>query len=135
MDWRDDASCKGRHIDLWYPPMDAEVPEHYYSIAREVCHRCPVWEQCLSDATKPPVEVWGMWGGLTPQERTALTSASPKPSALRAHGSWLRYRQGCRCADCQESQTVDLENVNMNVIPFMHETLGNLEDIRFMLLP
>ena len=133
-EWRKQALCNKRHIDFWYPPMDADVPEKYYSIARELCHRCPVWETCLSEAVRPPVETWGMWGGLTPQERTAINNATPKPSVLRAHGSWVRYRQGCRCTDCSESQNVHLENVNMNVIPYMHESVGNLDDVRFGLL-
>lgn len=133
-EWRDKALCRKRHIDLWYPPMDADVPEKYYSIARELCRRCPVWETCLREAVKPPVETWGMWGGLTPQERQAINNPSPKPSTVRPHGSWVRYRQGCSCEHCVEAHNVSLENVNVNVIPYVHESLGNLDDIRFGLL-
>lgn len=133
-DDRKQALCRNKHIDLWYPPMEAEFPEHYYSIARELCRRCPVWEQCLNEAVTPPVEIWGMWGGLTPQERTAVNNPTPKPSSVRAHGSWVRYRQGCRCTDCSDTHKVNLESVNMNVIPYMHESLGNLDDVRFALL-
>ena len=133
-EWRLKALCRTRNNNLWYPPMDADVPEQYYSIARELCRRCPVWETCLEDSQKPPLETWGMWGGLTPQERGALNNPSPKPSIMRAHGSWVRYRQGCRCTPCVDAHNNSLPNVNMNVIPYMHESLGDLDAIRFGLL-
>lgn len=130
-DWRQKALCHKRNNNFWYPPMDAEVPEHYYSVARAVCQVCPVWETCLKDGTK---ETWGMWGGLTPQERQALTNENPKPSILRSHGSWLRYRQGCRCELCVEGHSNHNESVNMDVIPYMGEPIGDLDSIRFNML-
>jgi hypothetical protein len=133
-DWRKEALCLKRHIDFWFPPMDADVPENYYAVAREVCRRCPVWKDCLNDAMKPPVEAWGMWGGLTPQERTVINNSTPKPTAVRPHGSWLRYRQGCDCEACQHAHNDEVTHVNMSVIPYMHESVGDLDAIRFALL-
>lgn len=127
-EWRLSALCHKRNNNLWFPPMEAEAPEQYYSIAREVCRCCPLWEPCLEDAK---AEKWGMWGGLTPKERNTT-----KQSALKAHGSWIRYRQGCRCDDCNAGHKDSSENVNVNlaVIPYMHEPLPDLSSIRFGLL-
>lgn len=130
-EWRRVSLCHKRNNNFWYPPLDADVPEHYYSIARELCRVCPVWEKCLSDGLK---EDWGMWGGLTPQERKVIGNPAPKPSSVRSHGSWLKYRQGCRCNDCLDGHNNNPKNVNMNVIPYMHEPVGDLDAIRFGML-
>jgi len=129
--YRDDALCKRLHIDLWFPPLDADVPERYYSIAREVCKRCPVWVACLDDGIE---ERWGMWGGLTPQERTALTSVTPRPAVFKPHGTWTRYRQGCRCTDCLISEEKENDKINIKLIPKMMESLGDLEMLKYRLL-
>lgn len=129
--YRDAALCKGKNIDLWYPPLDTEVPERYYSVAREVCHRCTVWRNCLDDGIE---ERWGMWGGLTPVDRRALTDDTPKASVFRPHGSWLRYRQGCRCHECVDAHEQSTETINLKLIPSQREALKDLEMLKFGLL-
>ena len=129
--WMVNASCRKRKNDFWYPPLDTDVPDNYYAIGREVCHRCPVWENCLDAGID---EKWGMWGGLTPQERTVLTSDSPKASVIKQHGSWIRYRQGCRCNDCVEAHNQPTNEINMSVIPEHGELIQDLEMLRFNLL-
>ena len=128
--WISKSLCKNRHIDIWYPPLDTDNPDKYYGVAREVCRRCPVWKECLDAGT---TETWGMWGGLTPLERTVITNKSPKPSAVRSHGTWVRYRQGCRCTDCTAVASVQPETLNINSVPLMSEQLGDLDILRFLL--
>jgi hypothetical protein len=129
--WMEEASCRKRRNDFWYPPLDTDVPDNYYAIGREVCHRCPVWDKCLDAGID---EKWGMWGGLTPQERTVIVTTNPKPSAIKQHGSWIRYRQGCRCSDCIEGNNQPTNKINMNVIPKHGEPVQDLEMLRFNLL-
>lgn len=130
-DWLVEAKCRRKNNDFWYPPLDAENPDSYYAIGREICHRCPVWDKCLDKGVD---EKWGMWGGLTPNERTALLTSSPKPSTLKPHGSWIRYRQGCRCNDCTNAHNQPASEINMNVIPAWHGVVDDLEMLRFDLL-
>jgi WhiB family redox-sensing transcriptional regulator len=129
--FRQKALCTKRHIDLWYPPLDTDVPERYYTIAREVCKRCPVWRECLDEGIE---ERWGMWGGLTPQERTALNNPSPRPTVMKPHGTWTRYRQGCRCNECVDAEAKENEKINLDMIPYMTESLGDLEMLKYGLL-
>lgn len=130
-EWRLQALCHKRNADFWYPPLDADAPEQYYSIAREVCRCCPVWEQCLQDGVS---EKWGMWGGLTPKDRTGMVS--DRPALLKPHGSWVRYRQGCRCSHCSDAHISSTENVNVNMngIPYMGEPIGDIASVRFGLI-
>lgn len=76
-----------------------------------------------------------MWGGLTPQERTALTSDNPKPTVMRPHGSWVRYRQGCRCTECVTAESEEIKEINIQEIPKMNAELTDLEMLKFRLLP
>ena len=74
--WRDMAACAGSDPDLWMPPDDAGAEQiaGAYAEARRVCARCPVRVTCLRAvmAQESPTARYGMWGGLTPGERTTL---------------------------------------------------------------
>lgn len=129
--WMEDALCRRVSNELWYPPLESSTPESYYSIGREVCHRCPVWKECL-DAGKD--ESWGMWGGLTPNERVALHTRFAKPSTYKPHGTWMRYRQSCRCSDCVDAHDKPTDPINLSVLPKWQEPIADLEMLRFNLL-
>lgn len=129
-DWLSQSLCKNRHVDLWYPPLDSDSPDKYYAVAREVCRHCPVWKNCLDSGT---TETWGMWGGLTPLERTVFSNKAPKPSAIRPHGTWVHYRQGCRCSECETANTTDNKKLNINSVPLMNQDLGDLDVLRFLM--
>ena len=89
MDWLQDAACRGKHPDIWYPPMDSPTPSDYYTVGKLVCANCAVWEECMNFGAD---ETWGMWGGLTPQER--------RGTVRPLHGSIEQFRKGCRCSEC-----------------------------------
>lgn len=131
MEWRNHALCKGKLVDIWYPPLEAENQEQYYAVAREVCNRCPVWKECLKDGID---ENWGMWGGLTTLERS-IFKPKPKKTALKPHGTPTRYRQGCRCSDCVIVHTnVMKQNKDVNVVPNSGDTDFDLFTILYQLL-
>lgn len=124
--------CFGKNADLWYPPLESDTPELYYSVSRVVCRQCPVWRECLQDGLE---EKYGLWGGLTPQERTVLTTDTPKQNAIRAHGTWLRFRQGCRCSECTSAEYEKIDKINIEKIPNVGETLTDLEMLKFAIIP
>ena len=73
-EWHDSASCRGEAGRDFYPPFGGERKRE--RVAREqraktVCNVCPVRTQCLEHAI-----VWGerygVWGGLTFDERVIL---------------------------------------------------------------
>lgn len=75
--WRRDAACVGRDPELFYP-----VDEDTHQVARidrakQVCAGCPVQRVCLADAMacEDPEMRWGVVGGLSPAERSAVFEA------------------------------------------------------------
>lgn len=65
--WKASAECADLPTELFYPDTGAQsVP--VVAIAKSVCARCPVREQCLEHAVDTN-ERWGIWGGLTYTER------------------------------------------------------------------
>ncbi len=85
MEWADQALCKGKHLDLWYPPHKEErtAPEsHYHEIAKMVCERCPVKEQCHAQGE---LEEHGVWAGWTAKERKTGDFRPSKRTLPRAH--------------------------------------------------
>jgi hypothetical protein len=131
MAWRDAALCRGKLLDIWYAPLDADNQEQYNAVAREVCHLCPVWIECLKNGIN---EQWGIWGGLTPLERSVFKD-KPKKTALRPHGTPTRYRQGCRCDDCTTVHTKTMkQDKNLDVVPNTGDTEYDLFTVLYRLL-
>lgn len=63
--WRAYANCKGLGPDLFYPETDIT------DAAKEICRACVVREECLEYALANR-EKFGVWGGMTKNERQAL---------------------------------------------------------------
>lgn len=85
MDWRHDAVCRDEDPELFFPigntgPSVAQIDE-----AKAVCRRCPVIEKCQRHALESG-EDFGVWGGLSEDERRALR-ARKRRQELRNAGS------------------------------------------------
>lgn len=65
--WRDEARCAGTASDAFFSPLkgDVELVKAMY------CSDCPVRQQCLEWAIEAR-EAFGVWGGLTPEERSKV---------------------------------------------------------------
>lgn len=72
-DWRDQAACLYKPLNIFYPEHDGPgaAPDSIYDAARAICIRCPVRQQCLDHAFAHD-ERDGVWGGLAPKERGRL---------------------------------------------------------------
>ncbi len=70
--WHRDAACASVGPDLFYPEEDKgrrSNQQNNYQTLRGICNTCPVRRECrLAGVT----EQWGMWGGMTPRERTEM---------------------------------------------------------------
>lgn len=81
-DWQLDAACQGLNSSVFFHP-DGErgsARARRASRAKAVCQRCPVIEQCRQHAlaTREP---YGVWGGLTEEERRDLGTGARHPVA------------------------------------------------------
>ncbi|MHA6785841.1 WhiB family transcriptional regulator [Pseudonocardia saturnea] len=81
-DWRRAASCAQVDPEAFYP-LDDKPDSPAVAAAVRICGGCPVRAVCLADAltTEDPARRWGVIGGTTPAERTALFAASRTVSA------------------------------------------------------
>lgn len=66
--WQERAACRIVPVELFFPALDHEADE-----AKAVCRECTVQEPCLESALEAG-ERFGVWGGLTPQERRSLAA-------------------------------------------------------------
>jgi len=64
--WRSRALCVGADEDLFFPQTGKSA-----RAAKAICARCPVRMRCLAEALDNG-ETYGVWGGLTPEERRQL---------------------------------------------------------------
>ncbi|MGH2756255.1 MAG: WhiB family transcriptional regulator [Actinomycetota bacterium] len=66
--WRERAACRTVPVELFFPALEHEADD-----AKAVCTECMVKEPCLESALAAG-ERFGVWGGLTPQERRSLVA-------------------------------------------------------------
>jgi WhiB family redox-sensing transcriptional regulator len=76
--WRNDAACKGVDGSIFFP--ENVQSNSRWEPARKLCNECPVTKECLLFALQweDLEDRWGMFGGLTPNERNLTRSARRK---------------------------------------------------------
>jgi len=71
MNWDDQAACQSVDPELFFPAGQDTPSQDGVNAAVRVCRGCPVRLQCLEFALETRLE-YGVWGGLTEQERRSL---------------------------------------------------------------
>lgn len=73
------AACHGMYTDLFYRVEEERNVDAYPYInaVREVCARCPLWQQCFQYAYEN--ERYGVWGGMTSLERASFYKPEKYP--------------------------------------------------------
>ena len=83
--WREQAACRHVPVEIFFPAVEHEAEE-----AKAVCNSCLVQAPCLEFSFEAN-ERFGVWGGLTSQERRTLAArrrkakvaGTPLPETLR----------------------------------------------------
>lgn len=72
-DWLYEAACRGMDVSIFYrPDNERGTPARRRDQrAKAVCATCPVSKSCL-DWALASREPYGIWGGMTPDERARL---------------------------------------------------------------
>lgn len=102
--WRAQAACKGAPVELFFRDYstggDLNAPYR-------LCATCPVRYECLADNLYEP---FGIWGGVTVNQRRRLRRRWPRPLARpMRHGVYWRYEKGCRCDPCCQAKTLHIQ--------------------------
>jgi WhiB family transcriptional regulator, redox-sensing transcriptional regulator len=69
--WREYAECRNEDPELFFPAGTTGPAVMQTELAKSVCRRCTVQEQCLRMALSTE-QTSGIWGGTTETERRAL---------------------------------------------------------------
>jgi WhiB family transcriptional regulator, redox-sensing transcriptional regulator len=77
-DWQLHGACRGENTSLFFHPDGERGPARArrQTAAKAVCGRCPVLDACLKHALSVR-EPYGVWGGMSEEERARLISAEP----------------------------------------------------------
>jgi WhiB family transcriptional regulator, redox-sensing transcriptional regulator len=76
-EWQFDGSCRHENPDVFFHPNGERGPSRHNrdNAAKTVCRSCPVLQTCRKHALQVH-EPYGVWGGLTENEREAIYGAS-----------------------------------------------------------
>ena len=87
--WQLAATCRGMEVELFFHPARERKAQKQRRIdqAKAICHDCPVLEECRGHALRAR-EPYGIWGGLSEEERAALLGVGNLryPAAARRVG-------------------------------------------------
>jgi len=61
----DEANCRTTDPEVWFDPTT-------FTLAKQICNECPIRVKCLQFALDGQDFTYGVWGGLTPDERKQL---------------------------------------------------------------
>jgi WhiB family redox-sensing transcriptional regulator len=83
-DWQLSAACRGLGDELFYGPPNerGRYKRRREQAAKNVCATCPVIDPCLAWALSMG-ETYGVWGGLTVEERANLTTGEDRAAMAR----------------------------------------------------
>lgn len=87
-----------------------------------VCATCPVVQQCQQYAIANEEE-FGVWGGLTPEQRRANITHVVKRAAHVSCGTPSGYVKGCRCDACREAHTIAVRDYRQRTRTVQHRGL------------
>jgi hypothetical protein len=94
----DHANCIGVDPDAMFPGTGRGDADE----AKAICKRCSVRAECLDHALAH-YEVYGVWGGLTEEERRTLRQGRPVGRPKMGHGTRACYQSGCRRPECRDA--------------------------------
>lgn len=70
-EWRSYAHCQGKETNLFYPEPGTKGAAEQTKAIKAFCALCKVSADCLKEAIETN-EPYGVWGGLTPKERSKV---------------------------------------------------------------
>ena len=84
-EWQYQAACKGLVTDIFFYSDRERGPKRAKreKIAKAICATCPVIKECRDQALRL-AEPYGIWGGLTQEERFAILNRKNQSSDLIA---------------------------------------------------
>ncbi|GGV80392.1 WhiB family transcriptional regulator [Streptomyces thermoviolaceus] len=103
--WAARAACQGQPLELFFSDSERNIRE-----ATRICGRCPVRAECFAEGMHAEdASRYGIYGGLTPDERAKLAARPAPRRGGRArvdngHGDHRTYMKGCRCDDCRKAK-------------------------------
>lgn len=83
-DFRALAACRELEPELFFPVGTPGAPLYDAQLeqAQAVCAKCPVLESCAWFALdNPDMTEFGIWGGMTPEDRAKILREFPRVSA------------------------------------------------------
>jgi WhiB family redox-sensing transcriptional regulator len=82
LEWKAAGACHDADTDLFFDDDDASR-----KAAHKLCCRCTIQTECLLYAiTEPHIQHWGIWGGLSPRERSKIIKRRRELEGLDTYG-------------------------------------------------
>ncbi|MDR0951102.1 MAG: WhiB family transcriptional regulator [Candidatus Ancillula sp.] len=86
--WKKKAKCSELDPELFFPIGTSDAAKEQEKKAIDICHSCPVCEECLEKAIADKQEI-GVWGGTTEKIRKEMRKDFEKKFKLATVGQKL----------------------------------------------
>lgn len=122
-DWRQQATCRDESPEAFFVDagylgkrLSREGVHLAVAEAKAVCGRCPVIDACAEWAFEND-ERWGIWGGLTEDERARMRRRAERKRKEPEHGTLAGAKQHYRlgekpCVSCAQADARHTQDYN-----------------------
>lgn len=109
--WTREAACKGASFPVDNDPFFDIDPADPMRAQCEYCVHCPVIERCREEGG----DSYGIWGGMTQDERVDFTTRFPNPNVTRARKAWTQHLSKLRRKASGRAARIAYDNRNRTV--------------------
>jgi len=88
-EWQLHAACRGMDVSVFYHPAEErnKARDDRIAAAKAICRTCPAINACLEHALRVR-EPYGVWGGLSEEERANVLGLASLKYPARAGTGW-----------------------------------------------
>ena len=87
----EEAACYGAPTNLFYKVEENRKMNEWIDVGilRSICGSCPIYKHCLAYALRH--EDYGVWGGMTTNERNAFNGKAPEKQTREIIAELAQY--------------------------------------------
>lgn len=105
-DWKLDALCRGSDVNKFFPEPGVSIK--IIQEIKDTCNRCPVQWECLDIVLGQELDIHGIFGGKTPNDRRAIRAKARSANISLREASGLHDNESAKALDMERKDKTSL---------------------------
>ena len=106
LDWQVNALCRGSDVNKFFPEPGVSVK--VIQEIKDMCNRCPVQWECLEIVLEQELDLHGIFGGKTPNDRRAIRAEARRSNISLREASGIHDNESTKALDMERKDKTSL---------------------------